>query len=80
MKPLKVRQLVAAPLSFMLLAVMCSGCSSIGGIGFIKKSAVNAVVPTIEDMIAVGLSHDDLTLVKSMFEADLILVAREVKR
>lgn len=74
MKSLKVWQLVAAPFSFLLLAVMCSGCSSIGGISFIKKSAVNAVVPTIEDMIAVGLSHDDLTLVKSMFEADLILV------
>ncbi len=74
MKSLKIRQFIKDAFLSMLLILVCSGCSTIGGFNFVKTSVSNAAVSTIEDMLALGFSHDDVPIVKSLLEADLILV------
>ncbi len=53
---------------------MFFGCAAVGGNSIVKKSVSNIAVPTVNDLVGVGLSHDDLVIVQSLLEADLVLV------
>lgn len=58
----------------ILLPVYVSGCAAIGGTGFVKSTISDMAVPTINDLVDTGLAHDDLVVLESLLEADLILL------
>jgi tetratricopeptide (TPR) repeat protein len=61
-------------LPVMLLAVCISGCATIGGMGFVKSTVSDMALPTINDLVDNGLRSDDLVVLQSMLEADLVLL------
>lgn len=58
----------------IFMTVFVAGCAAIGNRPVFKKSIGNIAVPTIEDLVSVSLSHNDLTVVQSLLEADLIVL------
>lgn len=58
----------------MVFPVYVSGCAAVGGLPLVQRSVSNIAVPTIHDLLDTGLRHDDLTLLESLLEADLILL------
>ncbi len=57
-----------------ILPVYVSGCAAIGGMGVVKSTISDLAVPTINDLVDTGLRHDDLVVLQSLLEADLILL------
>ncbi len=56
------------------LPVYVSGCAVIGGMPLVQRTISDLAVPTINDLLDTGLRHDDLVVVQSLLEADLILL------
>ena len=61
-------------LPVMLLSVCISGCATIGGLGFVKSTVSDMALPTINDLVDNGLRNEDLVVVQSLLEADLVLL------
>lgn len=51
-----------------------AGCSSLGKAGWVKSGAARGLYPTLTSLVEVGMEFDDLVLLQSTLEADLLLV------
>ena len=60
--------------SFLSLMIVFQGCASIGSAGWVKRSAITGLLPTLEDLVPVAMRTDDLVLVGSTMEGWMIVL------
>lgn len=74
MKPGRLFPTVFKFLAVLLFCLHVSGCATVGRMPFVQSRISDIAAPTIDDLVDTGLRHDDLVMLQSLLEADLILL------